>query len=255
MVMGTMLLTATRLAMPCPLHPLAHMQPSGSPSTPYGQNLAQGSAATSCAFAVQQWASSMGQYSAQDTAPQGEHGGPAGDVAPPACLQTPDRRRANVAATARLHTSQPRFLPSNPLVRPPQAMCWHGPSWCGRWGMPGSPSPSQWRLVVGGLTGRLAILACHGHGLLPKRWSAAGLTAVSVFRGGLDMPLEAALLLLHWLMPSPMPFHAPLSILIAPCLQATTQVGCGLGSCPQGGLVVCFYSPPGNVAGQYQQNV
>lgn len=38
--------------------------------------------------------------------------------------------------------------------------------------------------------------------------------------------------------------------------QASTELGCGFAQCGGlGGLVVCFYNPPGNVAGQYSANV
>lgn len=48
------------------------------------------------------------------------------------------------------------------------------------------------------------------------------------------------------------PAHALLPL---PPVQGTTEVGCGLAQCPQGGLVACFYRPPGNVAGQSASNV
>lgn len=40
-------------------------------------------------------------------------------------------------------------------------------------------------------------------------------------------------------------------------LQATSRLGCGLAQCGGGlgGLVICFYDPPGNVAGQYAAQV
>lgn len=37
--------------------------------------------------------------------------------------------------------------------------------------------------------------------------------------------------------------------------QATTQIGCGATRCAAGPLYVCHYSPPGNVIGQFVQNV
>ena len=39
-------------------------------------------------------------------------------------------------------------------------------------------------------------------------------------------------------------------------VQATTELGCGFAQCPNiGGLVVCNYNPPGNIAGGFQANV
>lgn len=37
--------------------------------------------------------------------------------------------------------------------------------------------------------------------------------------------------------------------------KATKQVGCGLAQCSDGALLVCNYSPPGNLEGAYADNV
>lgn len=37
--------------------------------------------------------------------------------------------------------------------------------------------------------------------------------------------------------------------------KSTTAVGCGAARCSFGSFVVCRYSPPGNVMGQFAQNV
>lgn len=37
--------------------------------------------------------------------------------------------------------------------------------------------------------------------------------------------------------------------------KGTTQIGCGVAACPTGQFYVCRYMAPGNVAGQYPQNV
>jgi len=37
--------------------------------------------------------------------------------------------------------------------------------------------------------------------------------------------------------------------------RGTTQVGCGTARCPSGDIWVCNYYPPGNVLGQFPQNV
>lgn len=37
--------------------------------------------------------------------------------------------------------------------------------------------------------------------------------------------------------------------------KSTTQIGCGLAQCGGDDLLVCNYSPPGNYAGQYVENV
>ena len=36
---------------------------------------------------------------------------------------------------------------------------------------------------------------------------------------------------------------------------ATTRIGCAAQACAEGPLYVCEYDPPGNVIGQFQQNV
>ena len=37
--------------------------------------------------------------------------------------------------------------------------------------------------------------------------------------------------------------------------RGTREVGCGASVCPSGDIVVCNYSPPGNVRGEYTENV
>jgi len=37
--------------------------------------------------------------------------------------------------------------------------------------------------------------------------------------------------------------------------KGSTQIGCGVAACPSGQFYVCRYMAPGNMAGQYPQNV